>query len=400
MKHFNRNYLAIVPLLSLLSMSPSVMQTHYGERFIASVTEEVSKTPKFDSLASKVDPASIVKIADLNVEKFKAKKEEVVAKLAQEKQDFKKEQSDKTVVEEQRKKVESLIVDILLVDSAKKEINEQLSAEDRTEAEASLLAQKEIVEGLITDLEANEVLVAKAEEPKKDEPKKDEPVVATDEPKKEEPKKDEPVVASEEPKKEEDKKEEPKKEEEKKAEVCEAEEKNKVLTAQVTDLMKQNEQIMKTMLGMMQMMISMHQQSQNQAPNPYYQNSLPMQNPYQYNQPTTAGNWVYYPQGFQPQQQNIFAPQMQSPMIQGGGFYPDQVHSQQQNGWSLQPTYGFDPRFQQQPMTYGTFGNDAFSYNMMNQVPTVSQGPVMPQTQPQVSQMPQIPQPMPAMPQG
>lgn len=392
MKHFNRNYLAIVPLLSLLSMSPSVMQHHYGERFIASVTEEVSKTPKFDSLASKVDPASIVKIADLNVEKFKAKKEEVVAKLAQEKQDFKKEQSDKAVVEEQRKKVESLIVDILLVDSAKKEINEQLSAEDRAEAEASLLSQKEIVEGLITDLEANEVLVAKAQEPKKDEP-----VVATDEPKKEEPKKeeepkkDEPVVAKDEPKKE-----EPKKEEEKKPEVCEAEEKNKVLTAQVTDLMKQNEEIMKTMLGMMQMMISMHQQSQNQAPNPYYQNSLPMQTPYQYNQPMTAGNWVYYPQGFQPQQPNIFA-QQQMP-VQGGGFYPDQVH-QQQNGWNLQPSYGFDPRFQQQPMTYGTFGNDAFSYNMMNQVPTVSQGPVMPQTQPQMPQ-PQVAPQLPVRPQG
>lgn len=375
MKHSKNNYLAILPLLSLLSMSPSVLQTHQGERFIASVTEEESKTPKFDLLASKVDAAAIVKIPDLTVDKFKAKRNEVGTKLAQEKQDFKKEQSDKVIVEQQRKKVEGLIVDILLVDSAKKDLNEQLSPEDQSEAEASLQSQKLIVEDLISNLEANEVLVAKSQELKKEGPKKDEPVVAAEEPKKEE----------------------PKKEEEKKPEVCETEEKNKVLNSQVTELMKQNEQIMKTMMGMMQMMISMHQQSQNQAPNPYYQNSLQIQNPYQYHQPTTAGNWVYYPQGFQPQQQNIFAPQ-QMP-VQGGGFYPDQAHSQQ-NGWNLQPTMGFDPRFQQQPMSYGTFGNDPFSFNMMNQVPTVSQSSgVMPQQQPQMPQIPQGQQ-LPVTPQG
>jgi hypothetical protein len=143
-----------------------------------------------------------------------------------------------------------------------------------------------------------------------------------------------------------------------------------VLTTQVEELLKQQQQILQTMMGMAQMMVSMFQQQQgNPIANSFaYEHSL-----YRYNQPMTAGNWVYYPNGFQPSQPNIFAPQ------QGGGMYPDQVYQapipkDNQGDWSMRPTEFFpDPRFQTQYMAPGQFGHDPFSFNMGNSFPTVTQ---------------------------
>ena len=160
--------------------------------------------------------------------------------------------------------VEKLVVDVLLVEGSLKDLQEKKGIEQaEEEASQKLITEtKDIVEGLLTDLEANEILVAKASEPKQEEPKQEEPKVA------EEPKKEDKPVVAEEPKKEEEKKEEPKKEEvakeedkkEEKKEVCEAEEKNKVLSAQIEDLLKQQSQIMQTLVGMAQMMVNMYQQ--------------------------------------------------------------------------------------------------------------------------------------------
>lgn len=412
MKNFNRNHLAILPLLSILAMSPSVMESNFASRAIASVdpetktevktevNEEVKGHPKYEALVSKVDQNAIMKDVSLDIEKFKAKREELKSKLSKEREEFKKDQSDKDIVAEQRKNVESLVIDIILVEGGLKDLQEKKAIEtSEEEISSKLLSEsKDIIEGILTDLEANEVLVAKANEPKPEEPKAEEekPVIAdNEEPKKEEPKVEEPkveepkkevVVVSEEPKKEEPKKEEetkpvvadkeePKKEEAKeepKKEVCEADEKNKVLTTQVEELMKQNQQILQTMMGMAQMMVSMHQQTQNQNIYQQYQ-QMPMPNPYMYQQPMSAGNWVYYPSGFQPQQQNIFAQPQQQPLQQQMSMYPDQMH-QQQPQWNLRPSQYFgDQRFQSQPLMPGTFGNEAFTFNMGNSVPTVSQ---------------------------
>lgn len=377
MKHFKRHHLAILPLLSILSMSPGVVESHFADRQIASVVEDVKEVkghPKLEVLVSKVDPKSLIKDRNLDMDKLKAKGEALLAKVSKEREDFKKDQSDKVVVEEQRKRVEAIVIDLLLVESAVKELDEKkvITAEDKTLAEKGLLIQRDVIESLLVDLEANEVLVAKASEPKVEEPKKEDKPVVAEEPKKEEPKTEEPKKEEEKPVvAEEPKKEEPKKEEAKK-EVCEADEKNKVLTAQIEQLLKQQNQIMQTMMGMAQMMVSMHQQQQ---PNPYYANGpgMNVQNPYQYNQPFTAGNWVYMPNGFQPNQPNIFAQpmQQQQPQMQQYGIYPDQMHQQQQSNWNLQP----DPRFQYQPQVpYGSFGNNGLSFNMQNMVPTISQG--------------------------
>lgn len=357
MKSFYRHQVAILPLLSLLALSPSVMESkvHKG-RSIASVKEEVKGHPKYEALVSKIRPESLMKDSNVTQEKFIEKRNALKAHIQKEREDFKKDLGDEKVVQEQRNKVESLVIDILLVEGSLKELQEKKSIE-QTEEEASVKLvseSKDIIESLLSDLESNEILVAKGKEPKKE----DKPVVIADN--------------KEEPKKEEPKKEEPK--------VCVAEEQNKILTTQIEEMMKQNQQIIQAMLGMTQMMVSMHQQQQ-QMQNPFYQNGPGWnQSPYQYHQPQAAGNWVYYPQGFQPQQQNIFAqPQMPvyQPQVQPqqGGIYPDQMHQQQRpmsqlpQNWSLQP----DPRFQVQQFTPGTFGSEPFGFNMGNVVPTITQ---------------------------
>lgn len=354
MKHFNHRHMAILPLLAILAISPDMMeQKHHHGRSIASVTEVEKGHPKYEALVAKVKPDA-AKDIELSADKFKEKLGGLKLNLQKEKEEFKKQISDESLVSQQRKDIESFVAELALIDLAHKDLVEKKVLEE-TDAKSSLeviTESKDIIEGLLSDLESNEVLVTKSKEPKKD----DKPVVVQEEPKKEEPKKEQGPVITEEPKKE----------------ICEADEKNKILTKQVEELMKQNQQILQTMLGMTQMMLSMHQQQQQQQPNPYYANGPGFQtSPYQYVQPQTAGNWVYYPSGFQPQQSNIFAqPQMPQYQPQMGGIYPDQMH---QSSWGLQP----DPRFQVSPVTPGNFGNSGLGFNMSTPGPSLSQSPVM-----------------------
>lgn len=397
MKRFNHHKLAILPLLGILAMSPSVMSSKFASRGIASVEDgkpevkrevkeeakkEESKTPKLDALVSKVDPKSIMKDIDNSVEKFSKKRDELSAKILKEREDFKKDQSDKAVVAEQRLRIESLVPELLLVEASLKDLQEKKAIEQAADESSSKLisTSKDVVESLLVDLDVNEKLVAKASEPKVEEPKKEEPKVA-EEPKKEEVKKEEVKKEVAEDKKEE-KKDEAKKEEKSDSEklLCEVQEQNKILTKQVEQLINDQKQLMNTFMGMAQMMVGMYQQQQANQHNPYYQNGPGMNSsPYQYNAPMSAGNWVYYPQGFQPQQQNIFA----QPQPQMGGYYPDQMHMQQQQGqpqvggqWGLQPQMNFqipsygDQRYQQYPQfTPGSFGDSQFSFNMQNPLP-------------------------------
>lgn len=405
MKRSHHHKLAILPLLGILAMSPSVMTSKYASRGLASVEDgkqevkkeevkkeeikEESKTPKFDALVSKVDKTTITKDLEITLDKFKVKRDELSAKLKKEREDFKKDQSDKVVVEEQQKKVESLVTDVVLVEGALKDLQEKKGIEQADdEASQKLISEsKDIVESLLNDVDSNKVLVAKAsepkvEEPKKEEPKKEEPKVADekkDEPKKEEVKKEEvKVTENKDEGKKEEKKEEKKEQTESEKQLCALQDQNKLLSKQVEQLINDQKQIMNTFMGMAQMMVGMYQQQQANQHNPYYQNGPGFnQSPYQYNAPMSAGNWVYYPQGFQPQQQNIFAQPQQ--MV---GMYPDQFYGQQQQQgqaqWGLQPqmnfqqqqpTYGTDPRFTQYPQFQaGPFGDSAFSFNMTPQV--------------------------------
>ncbi len=433
MKHVNRHHLAMAPLLSILAMSPAVMDKTYGARAIASepvtvtvstassrstppessgastnkpspsvvtrpgaapastpVTKPIASTPavstpstpstpstvtsseaakpdkesrphrRIHQLAEKVDRESLQRDANLTLEQFKEKSDELKAKLILERREFKKDEADKEVVEGQRRKLEGLTQDLLVVEANYKKLKEkdQLPKAD-DEASLKIIADsKDLLEELLTDLESNELLVDKGGKRSEETARTGQSTTGRT------------VEITMTPPggragggqaRTEATTERPPKEE------CETEERNRLLTRQVEELTRQQTQIMQQMMSMQQMMMMQQQQSQMAQLQQFMSNGPGFNNsPYQYHQPTTAGNWVYYPSGFQPQQPNIFAqPQMGAQQQQG--VFPDQMHQQmpmQGQQWGLRPTQTFaDPRFQAMPPQTGSFGGDALSYN-------------------------------------
>lgn len=294
--------------------------------------------PRFDKLAEKVLEKKTNEDLELSVKKFKEKSlklQEDVAKLKEEKSDKKGD------------KIEDLAIGLLLIEGSLKDLKEKKVLSEKEQKAAALL-----IYDAKNDLE---LLLMAQEKPEKASEEK---------------------VAKKEVS---EKVEEVKKE---KSEVtCEANDKTSLLTKQVQDLVDNQNKIMQSMLSMTQMMMMnmmMQQQKQQQQPVPY---QYPNQYAYQYQQPQTAGNWVYYPQGFQPSQSNIFSSSPQLTQYQGS-FYPDQAH--QQSNWSMQPSMNFNNQSMQAPqapmgfntssmVTPGTFGGSGVSFNLSNTVPTVSQ---------------------------
>lgn len=386
MSRFNKPSLAILPLLSILYISPSEMQIKTYERGPASsVIEEVkaekpqASFPRYEALVSKVDKESLLKDENVSLEKVQKKDKELKEKLALVKSKFNKEVSDKEEVLAQRKSLEDLVVEVLVVENQLQDLKEKelIKAEEEELSLKSVVEHKTSLEELLGELDKNETLVASSEvsEEAPVEPKDD--VIAEEEPV---------VVAEEEPKK-------PQEEGKKEEEVCASDARYELLTKQMEQLMNDQKQILMAMLNMSQTMMQMMQRQMQ--PNPMLGNNLP--SVYQYHTQQTAGNWVYYPSGFQPGQPNIFAqgPQAQAPQAQG--FYPDQAHQQiqaqaptqqpqmqmnPQNNWNLmpQPQFQMDPRMTPMPQEPGVFGNEAFSFNMgPTQAPAVS--PLMAQIQ-------------------
>ncbi|WP_408097198.1 hypothetical protein ACJVC5_19365 [Peredibacter sp. HCB2-198] len=363
MKHFIRYSMAVLPLLTLLAMSPSDIQvkTQSNYRSIASALPE---TKSLEKELPKLSEGKFLPKGNFPMPKHKLDGQPLIADAAKPTLAEKKDDKKTEEVKPEDKKEEKPVVAEEKKDDKK---SEEVKPEDKKE-ERPVVADceekkpedkqedKPLEHPLIKQaLEAGEKPVV-ADCKIKDEKKPEE--------KKEETKKEEQIVVKDD-KKPEDKKEEDKKE---KAEVCEQDEKVQTLTKQVEQLLADQKQIMQTMMSMTQAMMTMISQQQNQNPWAPYMNSMGMQSPYQYQQPMTAGNWVYYPQGFQPNQINIFAqPQMQGqqPMQQLGGIYPDQMHTQQSSSWGLQPQYNFGQAMpmQMQPSA-GTFGTDGIGFNM------------------------------------
>lgn len=377
MKHIIRYSMAVLPLLSLLAMSPSDIQvkTQSNYRSIASALPEGKTFEKeLPKLGHRPIPKHMLEGGPKEVKPEDKKEDKPV--VAEEKKDEVKpedKKEDKPVVAEEKKE-DKKPEDVKPED--KKEEKpvvadcEEKKPEDKKEDKT---IEHPLIKQALEEGEKAAVAACKPKEEKKPEEKK------------EENKKEEQIVVKDE-KKPEDKKEE-------KKEVCEQDEKVQALTKQVEQLLADQRQIMLTMMSMTQGMMTMIQNQQNQNPWAPYMNSMGMQSPYQYQSPVTAGNWVYYPQGFQPNQINIFAqPQMQAqqPMMQQqGGIFPDQMHMQQ-SSWGLQPQqYNFGQaqpmqpqqammpqQMQAQPMqpVQGTFGatNGAMGFNMSPSTPVSS----------------------------
>ncbi len=352
-----KNFLYVLPLLTLLSVSPAELLEHKTSRSPASAEVEVieekdqqeekleeKKFARFEAMISQVDPNNLLIVESVTKESVIQKAESLQAQIQQEAEKFNKDATDKEEIKLQRENIESLVVDAVIFDKEVAVLDEQQALDEESKEKLLLAgdAHKEQLESLIAELENNEEILdieppqlADAEEPKEE---------VVEEDKKEE---EAPKVASE------DKKEDEKVEEKKEEEICAASEQVKVLTAQVEKLMEEQNLILQAMLNLTQVMINMSQNMQ-----PQQQSYFPMpQTAYQYHAPMSQGNWVYYPQGFNPQQsfypnQAYSAPQQQ--MQQPQQQLPQ---GQFQNNWSLQPSQNF--QFNQTPQTQievGQFG--------------------------------------------
>lgn len=337
MKKFNRYHIGALPLLTILSMSPSVMEHHYRSRSIASETV----------------------VAEEKKEEIKKEEPKIEAKKEEPKIEEKKEVAKEEVKKEEPKKEEVVVVDpikpVIIEDI------EILKPIDIVDLSPILLPKLE-------DLKIEEEVVAEKKEEKKDEVKKDEvkkeePKTA-EAPKKEEEKKPELVVKDE---KKEDSKEEQKKEEkkeEKKAEICETDVTNKAQLDQLTTQVGLLSQMMNQLSQTMMMSMMMNQMKSMQQ--------SPMINPYHYHNPFNVGEFTRYSSGYQPSQSNIFdIPSYGRGMA---GFAPDNAYYPQNSIWSMRPTMEFNQQYMNSNMPQfspGSFGGQQMGFNFSNPTSTV-----------------------------
>lgn len=388
--------MAVLPLLSILAMSPSQVESKFAKRGIASVVEpeaqvvvalppevvvepkqevvvatpteifealqpkvqekeKIEKHPKLKEITSKTDTEQLYIDPNLDSAKLKIKRDELKVNLLKAKEDFKKGLKDEKLVEQQRREVEDLVVQLLLVEGGLKELQRDEKVHDSEVEETNKLVSEaqDILEGLIVELKANEELVSSSK-------KEDVVEVASVKEKKA----TVPVAKEEESSAEETN--QSNKEEE--AVVCDHD-KNQVLTEQLDNLLAQQNKVLAQLLNMSQMMsmqtMMFQQQMMSQQMGQF--NSLGTRTPYQYASETAAGNWVYYPGGTSQGQANIFSPQV------GSGYYPDQTH---QSSWNLRPQMSFEnrPSFGAQAPQNGNFGMNSFNFE--NQAPVAQPYPV------------------------
>jgi len=390
MSRFHKKSLAILPLLSILSISPSELQINNHSRGPASaVVEDIGRMnpalemraappeviedkkedkkvelPKYEALVSRVDRDSLLKDEKLDKEKFLIKEAKLKEKIAEAKKNPLQDQES----------IEKLVIELLIVEADLKSLKEKELLKIEEEEKASLLAladHKKVIEEILVNLEKSEVQIAEEKEvkeevmvveekkdDKKEDKKEEAPVVADDKTGKS----DKPVVVKSE-------------------EICQADDKYDVLSKQMEKLIADQSQIMLAMVNMTQTMMQMMQQQMQQMQSFQMPN---MASIYQYQPQTTAGNWVYHPSGFQPGQSNIFAQQMQVPaQQQPQGFYPEQSHMAQapmqpqqipmgpQSNWNLAPQMNFqnNPAYSPMQVNPGNFGGLSFNLEQSTGAP-------------------------------
>lgn len=351
-----KNFLFVLPLLTLLSVSPSELLKDGPSRSIASVeVEEITgdqkeeqkeekKFERFKAMISQIDQSNLLVSDSITKESVKEKAVSLKDKIQSESEKFNKQATDKEEIKLQRELVESLVVDAVIFDKEVSVLFDKEEIEEEFKQELLLAGEshKEGLEILIVDLEKNEELldieppiIADADDKVDDQ--------VDDKIDDQEEKEDAPKVVSD------DEKVEDKKEEKE----CLANEQVKVLTSQVEKLMEEQNLILQAMLNLTQVMVNM---SQMQSQQPYF----PMpQTAYQYHAPMSQGNWVYYPQGFNPQMNQGFYPN------QAYG-QPQQQYPQPQNNWTLQPSQSFQFSPQAPMPQVGQFGMEQAPMNSFN----------------------------------
>lgn len=344
----SKHILAILPLFAVLSMSPAHLEQKSISRGIASVpvSEVKSLTPKYDLRAEKVDKTKLVKDETLDMTKFSTKADVYRAKLQKERKEYMIDLCEKEHVDSQKKRLEDIVVGLVALEQDSKFVKEKglLTPEGTKIHDKSMNELKVTLESILQDEVEHDLIVARERLRELEEKQKE---------------KDKPVVKEEGPKKS--------KEEEL---ICELEEKNKVLTKQVDDLMKEQKKIMDTMLGMNQMMVQMSQQMQQQQQQSYipswmmagalvnpllqYPSYMPQYLPQQTIVINNGQDHIFgqTQMGSQTMQQGAYSPQFQMPGMyqqqQDPRFYvPD--HNPGNFGMSSPYQFNFGPTHFNQP---------------------------------------------------
>jgi hypothetical protein len=200
MKHFNRFHFGLVPLLSILSISPSEMVTNHNvQRGIASLPGRIrfeeslsvkEEHLRYDSIAQKIDRIALMKGQNQSPELLKSKELDLTQKIKKVREEFQKEQADKIIVKDQRVLIETLISDTLRLELGIKDAREDAPEKtSQLDLKVERLEDSKLaIESLLKDLEANELLVAQASEVKPEEPKVEEKPIVVEAPESKEPK--------------------------------------------------------------------------------------------------------------------------------------------------------------------------------------------------------------------
>lgn len=361
MSHSKHHYLAIVPLLSLLAMSPAQFETKTISRSLASVVEqEVEKPfPRYEALAGKINRKALMPDKNLTKESFDGKVKSLKDKLALDRKEIKVEIKDKEEIALQNEKALNLVTDIILIEEDLKVIQEKKLMDEPTLklAEERVKDFKTTLEGILTDIHNNEVLADKPAEPKKEEP-----AVVTDAPKKEEP-----AVVATDPAKEEvatTPAKEEKKEEKPSSEICALQDQNKLLTKQVEELLADQKKINESLVNITSTLAQLVQHQMNPWNN-YLSGPMPgLTYSQQYPVPQNmGGQWVYMTN---PQQ--AYAPQFQVPSFQDQSLMQTlQLQQGQQMNQNLNQPFVYNNGFGMQQSQGGMFSNEA--YNPISMAP-------------------------------
>ena len=84
----------------------------------------VESYPKLEAFRKNQAPESIQKDQDNSLEKFKLKRDALTEKIKKERESFKKDQSDKVIVGDQKKLIHSLATEVLVVEADLKDLQD------------------------------------------------------------------------------------------------------------------------------------------------------------------------------------------------------------------------------------------------------------------------------------
>ena len=345
MSRSHSHFLAMLPLFSILTMSPMHIESNLASRSIAS--EVISAHPKYEVRAAKIDRSKIEIDKDLDLSCFSDRGEALRTRLLQERKDYKVDLIEKEAVAAQKARIDGLVSGLVDLEVDMAALKEKKAWEETGEkiADATMGELKTTLESLLQDEIENELAVLR------DQVKKEEaPVVVI---KAEEEVKKEPVKTKEE------------------QSVCDLEEKNKVLSKQVEDLLSEQKKIMETMMGMSNMMIQMNQRmqmpQQQQYQIPSWLMSGSLVNP-QLQYPYLGSPTVIIIDGSRGQSQSFIGQgQPNSPQMgqqnyqqngQSGQYQYPQMPEQQPMPSYMQP----QPQLPQ-PYLAGNFGSNQNSFN-------------------------------------